>query len=333
MEEIEKPTAPEANTATELSSDGSTNDSDMVEIHEATVEDLDQALAAAEQEEASGNAVSEEETPPEKPIPSGQPELKSEGVATTGAEPSKPARTYTQEEIQGILAKNERQKKEGNQKELFIQHRNTELGRLRSEHAAAKQQLAALKQQLASGLEDRFSENPIQAVNDRDRIKEIDSELEGLDQQETRANKIVEAQTFFLRHVDTEKVSIDDVAATLKADGLDDRYVAQFKANPWEFTTPEALVQMGKRAMDRKGFTEADNDRRILAKHVLYLNGELSKQRARPGQIMAQVQRHLNQAPSVTAASTATARTAREVDPTRMSTAELDAALQAASRN
>ena len=330
MEDIEKPAAPEANTVNETSpSDGS----DMVEIHEATVEDLDQALANAQQEEAGGNTVSEEETPQTKEIPSGQPELKSEGVATTGAEPSKPARTYTQEEIQGILAENERQKKEGNQKELFIQHRNTELGRLRSEHAAAKQQLAALKAQLANGLEDRFSENPIQAVNDRDRIKEIDSELEGLDQQETRANKIVEAQTFFLRHVDTEKVSIDDVAATLKADGLDDRYIAQFKANPWEFTTPEALVQLGKRAMDRKGFAEADNDRRILAKHVLYLNEQLSKQKARPGQVMAQVQRNLNQAPSVTAASTATPRTAREVDPTRMTAAELDAAIQAASRN
>jgi len=333
LEETDKPEAPEANVATDPGTTESTNESDMVELHEATVEDLDQALAAAEQEEASGGEVLEKKTPPEKQIPSGQPELKSEGVATTGAEPSKPVRTFTQEEIQGILAENERHKKEGNQKELFIQHRNTELGRLRSEYNTAKQQLAALKAQLANGLEDRFSENPIQAVNDRDRIKEIDSELEGLDQQETRASKIVEAQTFFLRHVDTEKVSIDDVAATLKADGVDDRYIAQFKANPWEFTTPEALVQMGRRAMDRKSLAEADNDRRILAKHVLYLNEQLSKQKARPGQVMAQVQRNLNQAPNVTAASTSAPISARDIDPTRMSIAELDAAIQAASRN
>lgn len=315
------------------------SDDGMVDIHDASIEDLDAAIANAQAHEQSAppddsSDATVTDAPPSDATqqPNGQPDAgakaPTDGVAAQGADASKPAKTYTQEEIQAILAENERQKKEGNQKELFIQHRGNELGKLKTDLAVTRRQLSDARAQLANGLEDRFAENPVQASNDRDRIKEIDQQLEGLDVQEERASKIVEAQTFFLRHVDTEKVSLEDVAEVLKSDGVDERFVAQFKSNPWEFTTPEALVQMGKRAFDRKQFTQADSDRRILAKHVLYLNGELAKLKARPGQVMAQVQKNLNQAPPLTASSGASPRTARDLDPTRMSIAELDAALK-----
>lgn len=307
-------------------------DNGMVEIHEASIDDLDSALKNAQAEESGALPEEAAETPETQTLPpNGQPVSKETGVAVQGADPSKPARTYTQEEIQGILAENARHKKEGDQKELFIQHRGNELGKLRAELALSKRQLAETRAQLASGLEDRFAENPVQASNDRDRIKEIDQQIGDLDGQEERASKIVEAQTLFLRHVDTEKVNLDEVAEILKLDGVEDRFVAQFKANPWEFTTPEALVQMGKRAMDRKEFSTADNDRRLLAKHVLHLNAELEKLKGKPRQVMQQVQRNLNQAPNVNSQSSSTPKTTRDVDPTRMSIAELDAALRHAS--
>lgn len=340
---------PEATSETPVSGTPETAQAkpDMVEIHDASVEDLDAAIAEAQANESastSDDVQAEKETvntgegaeasTPENT--NGQSvqgaNAQSTGVATTGAEASKP-RTYTQDEIQAILAENERHKKEGNQKELFIQHRGTELGQLRMQLAENRRQLAELKAQLSNGLEDRFSENPVQASNDRDKIKEIDQHIEALNNQEERASRIVEAQTFFLRHVDTEKVSVDDITEMLKADGIPEQYVQHFKANPWEFTTPEALVQMGKRAMDRKEFITADNDRRLLAKHVLYLNGELEKAKRRPGQVVNQLQRSLNQAPGVTAASNASPKAAGNVDPSRMSIAELDAALKNAMAN
>lgn len=312
---------------------------EMVELHRASLDDIDAALENAKTQEQAvpevdvpdSDSTSQTENPNEQPETSGKPE--GSVVAAQGANPAKPTRLYTQEEIQGILAENERQKKEGDKKELFIQHRGNELGRIRTENAALKAQLEQARNQLANGLEDRFSENPIQASNDRDKIKDLDARIEDIDQREERASRIVEAQTFFLRNVDIDKVSLDDVAEVLRADGLDERYVAQFKANPWEFTSPEALVQFGKRAADRKGFVEADNDRRVLAKHVMTLNEEIKKLRAKPGQVMQQVQRNLNQRPGVTSASSASPKTVRDLDPTRMTVAELDAALKHASMN
>lgn len=331
----------------EQSAQQQSGEPEMVEVHQAEIADLDAALENAKREEAAegGPALSDlsddgSQAPAADDAPAPTPEPKPDGnqAQPLGAEPSKPAngapqRVYTQEEVQGILADNERQKKEGNQKELFIQHRGTELGKLKNEYATVRSQLHNLRSQLMTGLEDRLSENPAQGLADRDRIKEIDTQLQGLDQQETRASGIVEAQTFFLRHVDTEKVSIDDVADVLRADGIGEQYIAQFKQNPWEFTSPEALVQFGRRAMDRMEFKTADSDRRILAKHVLQLNDQIARLRGQPNRVAAQIQRNLNGSPPVTSASAMSPNLPSEVDPTKMSIAQLDSAIQQAMRS
>lgn len=325
---------PEKPETTEVVQEEAQNqDNGQVELHRASIEDLDAALKTAQEEEAQDFPEGESQST-ETPKPIENPASTDSGVATQGAEPSKPV--IKQGEVQGNQAEIERLRKQGEQKELFIQHRSNEIGQLRSQLAASRAQLQTLRAQLATGLEDRFAENPVKASEDRDKIKEIDSQIAGLDNQEERAGKIVEAQTFFLRHVDTEKVSPDDIAEMLKADGIEEKYVAAFKANPWEFTTPEALVQMGKRALDRKEFVQADSDRRVLAKHVLYLNEQLKAAQARPGQVISQVQKRLNQAPSVTAASSAPKSSASNLDPARvpfLSNAELNAALKNATMN
>lgn len=319
---------------------GANPDESLVEIHEASIDDLDAALANAQAEEKGEAPASpdSEATPDGEAQPDaanvtpGQPVSKDAGVAIPGASPAQAA---TQNDAQGLQAENERLKKQGDQKELFIQHRGNELGKLKADYAETRRQLAAAKAQLENGLQDRFAEDPVQASNDRDKIKEISQQLDGLDGQEERAVRIVEAQTFFLRNVDTEKVGLEDVVAVLKADGIDDRYIAEFKANPWEWTAPEALVQIGKRAMDRKEFLTADSDRRILAKHVLAQNEEIKRLKTRPGQVMNQVQKNLNQGPNVTAASSAS-KGGNSLDPTAiplMSDKELDSALQNAMRH
>lgn len=317
---------------TENEQEVETQDPGMVEVHEASIEDLDSALANAQAEEA--NALSETE---ESESVAPQQEVESSGqqtkVAAPQADPSKP-RTYTEDEIRGITAENERLRAKEQERELFIKHRGNELGTLRQQFEVERREKLALKAQLESGLEDRFAENPVQASNDRDRIKDLTKDLEAIDNKEERASRIVEAQTFFLRNVDINQVTLDDVADLLKhEDGIEDGYIAAFKSNPWEFTTPEALVQMGKRAMDRKKFVSADSDRRVLARHVLYLNAELEKFKKRPQQVMAQVQRNLNRPPDVSARSSASPKAVREIDPTRMSIPELDAALKAATQH
>lgn len=331
---------PEDKTSTEPAAQPD-QDSGMVEVHDASIEDLDSAIANAQAEEANADpapeVVTDDSSTPNSELPdgevdpaAGQPADQST-IATQGADPSKPQPTA--EELQAAQAENARLKNERDQKELFIQHRGNELGKLKSDYAATKRQLADARAQLANGIQDRWQENPAQANIDQKRIDEIDNQLEAVENQEGKAERIVEAQTFFLRNVDTNKVTLDDMSKMLADDGVPEQYISQFKANPWEFTTPEALVQMGKRALERKDLVQADSDRRTLAKHVLYLNNQIAQLKQRPGQVMKQVQKSLNAGPSVTAQSTVSPKAARDLDPTRMSVKELDAALAQATRH
>lgn len=317
-------------------------DENMVDIHQASIEDLDAALANAQLEEGAIAASEAEEVLEGNDSTASQnqnlPEGQGEGAqaqsssAAPGAEPSKP-RVYTEDEVQGLLAENAQKKKELDKKELFIQHRGNELGTVRNQLAESNRLLQEERAAKANGLEDRYAENPVQAVKDQKRIEDIDLQLEQNRQKEERAVAVVETQTDFLRHIDTEQISIDDMAEVLLADGVPEQYISLFKANPWEFTTSEALVQMGKRAMDRKVFVQADKDRRLLAKHVLEQNKIIDALKKRPGQVMAQVQKNLSRGPDVTSAQHANPRSGKEIDASQipnMSTEELDRALAAA---
>lgn len=342
--------APQKNSAPAPSSEQAPQqDQEMVDIHDATLEDIDAALASAQEQEAeSAPVVSDTEDAPQsesqQTAPAAQPKptesqqsapqpnqgaALNAGVATQGASAAKPA--PTQEEIQAILAENSRLKQEGNQKELFIQRRNTEFGELRKQLSERRTQIAQLRDQLANGLEDRFAESPVQASNDRDQIKALNDQLEVLDRQEERASRITENQTQFMQHVGTDNVTVDEVAEVLRSDGVPEQFINQFKSNPWEFTNSEALVQMGRRAIDRKQFVQADSDRRTLANYVISLEKQIEDLKKRPGQVMQNVQRHLNSSPVVTSASSSSARRPIDLDPTKMTTAEIDAALKAAS--
>lgn len=321
---------------------------DMVELHEASIQDIDAELARQTEEEKTQVVDSGSSEAPESNDPSQNPNPKpaalvnepkrvnSPEVATAGAEPSKPERQLSPEEVQGIVAENKRLKDEGNQKELFIQKRGTELGQLRQENARLKAERVADRARLVEGLDDKFAENPSEAMADRDRIKSIDQDLVAIDQHTADAEQIVEAQTFFLQNIDTEKVSIDDMSEMLRGDGVPEEYVTAFKTNPWKFTTPEALVQMGKRAMEKKEFKSADSDRRILAAHILKQNEEIGRLKGRPAQVIQNVQKRLNAAPPLTSASSkaqATANVFSEDTIAQMSETDLNSALQNATRH
>lgn len=326
--------------------------SDMVALQDADIEDLDAALSAAQEaeKEAQLNTAQSQQQVDDTQQPGAsqggeaqsttqqQNPLGSQGdntVAAPGADSASDAnqgRTYTEAELQEILANNQRQSGELNQKELFINKRSNELTELRNSFTSRRSELERVKAQLLENLEDKFQEDPVAASNDRDKVKEIDAQLDSLGAQEKRAESIVEAQTLFLRHVDTEKVELKDISDVLRSEGVDERYIAQFESNPWEFTSPEALVQMGKRAMDRKEYSQAYQDRQVLAQHVLALNAEIEQLKARPNQVVSQIQSHLNAPPPMTSQGQGINGQVN-VNVTDMSNEELDAALRSAQQH
>ena len=301
-------------------------DTETVEVHEATVDDLDAALKSAQDAERNSDEVVTEQSA--EPQLEQQTPAEQQPAPPAGAQPSTP-RVYSEDEVRGLHAETERLRQEGSQKELFIQRRNTEVGQLRGQLANARQQLLNERAQREQGLEDRYQENPRQAHQDADRIKEIDQTIEQIDIREETAVRIAESQTFFLRHVDPNVATLDAIADVLRADGIPEQHINSFKSNPFNFTTPEALVQMGKRVMDRAQFTQADGDRRLLAKYAKSLEQRIQQLQGKPNQVMQQVQRHLNQAPSLNGnVPAASSRQVPDVDVTRMSTDQLDQVLR-----
>lgn len=313
--------------------------SDTVELHQASIEDIDAELARLQAEEAGqpvsegdnseGNTNSYENQPGQAAI---QPQGRQADVATQGASPQVP---QTMEAPKEPAANTERRGNEGiQQKESFIQSRRTELAALHQKFTQDKRILMERRDRLAEGLNDRLQESPSQGLADRDEIQAINAKLEEIDTAANRAQRIADAQVFFVQHVDLQQVSLNDLAAVLKeADGVSDQDIAQFKANPWEWIPPEGLVQLGRRAMERKQFTQADADRKLLARYVNYLKEENNRLRGKPGQVINQVQKHLNGTPSVTAKSNVSAASGQTLNAAsipHLSNEELDRALKAA---
>jgi len=298
--------------------------SDTVEIHEASREDLKQYREQALAQEAG--TVSGEDTtvaqPPQKPVV--QP-IAPSTEAPEGVSPQQPTEKpqFTQEDYQRQVAANEKLLQENKQKELFIQKRNTEYGEVKKQLNATREQLLATKKALEERFDETFHSSPAQALEDRDRMRGIEGQIENIDQQESRLQRIFDGERLYMAHVG-DKATIDDLAETLRADGVDEQYINHLRNNPFDFTTPEALVQLGKRAVERKELIQHKSDLQILAKYAKNLKEENERLVGKPGKVINQVQRHLNQAPPLTAANGVSSDDSRVFkDPSLMSRDEL----------
>ena len=303
-------------------------DENMVDVHEASIADLDAVLESAKTQEAEAPTVEEGATTEEvSESPQPEAEVEQSTVAPKGANPAISAKTYTQEEVQRIVADNARLQEEGQQRELFVKRRSTELGALRAENARLIQERQQIRERLAQGLQDKLAEDPLAAIEDRDAIKELDKQIAEIQDKDKRAVNYVEAERDFLNNVNIDEVSLDDLAEVLRAEGVPESSLAQFRKSPFGFMPNEALIRLGKHAMDRKQLSVASSDRSLLAKEVLRLTEENKRLKAKPGQVIGNLQRNLNRAPPMTSATSTTARRPGNVDVTQMSTAELDSAL------
>lgn len=304
---------------------------DFVEITDASQNDLDAFLSSSESEEVQKSEDHEQEATQERQAvqPSQKPQASEEYSDTQKLEVAAKPRQYSSDEIAVIEAENKRLKTSNEQKERFIQQRNSELGELRKLHGEKSQSLLTRRKQLQEGLQEKYDLDPVAAADDRDSIKEIDAELAEIKHEGGRAEKIVRSQSLFHSLIDTNKVSVEDMANVLRADGVSEDFVSAMKANPWEFADGGTLVQMAKRAEEMKSHKKAIGDLGILAQHIRKQEGEIQKLRGKPSQMLNNVQRHLNQTPPVTSGNGTSAEDARPmVDPTRMSTDELNSYLK-----
>lgn len=299
---------------------------DTVPLEKATHDEVKNALAEAmAQDELNGgepavepetSGEGDQSNPPKDPQTSGK-EPVAEPTPAGAKPPTQTAAPATRQPVQGTPADEERRKEIGQKRELFFRERTNWLNSVKNQNQNARTFLENKRNELSQGLDDLYQTDPRTAAQ-RDRaLAEIETKLEGLTQGDQRALDIYESQVFFAQRVDPE-VTIDDLAAILKLDETPEQYVAHFRANPWEFTTPEALVQMGRRAMEIKISQERLQDNRILVGYIEQLKKENAALKARPGQMVKKVQQHLNAPSPVTGAGSTSNRSVVDIDPTKL---------------
>lgn len=298
------------------------NTEETVELHQSTREDRQEFLAKA--------AVEEGFVPGEAPpAPTPTPEVKPQTTQqNTGAENTQDTVTpaakpqVTEEEYQRAIAENEQLKTKAKERELFLQRRNSEFGELKKQHRTQASQLIEFKKQLEAGFEEKYHHSPAEALEDRDKVKRIDEALGDLSIESQRLERVYQGEQAFMRHVGND-VGLDDLVEVFKSDGMGEDFLSKFKADPFGFSSPDALVQLGKRAIERKALTQKDADLGVMVRYAKGLKTQLESLQAGKGSVVKQIQANLNRTPPMTAANGSSSQEATPYkEPHMMSRAE-----------
>lgn len=266
-------------------------------------------------DEELDNAMTEpgEETEPEEAEPVAKAPEPRTPKPQQAEEPNEAApqdeRTVSREEHQRILRQLEQAK-------LWAARRSNEIGELRK-------QIRARNEQLQSNLRDVMDEDPVAGARQLRQIERNEEHIAQLEQEETASQRVIESQQLFFNYVNPEDVDVEDMCESLKRDGIDPRFIEQFKSNPFNSAHGETLVHLAKRAFAEKLVIKA-------VEHIKKLQAQLDAAKKKPSQVLEGVNKALKQKPTVTASGgkSAAKESIRNSDLRSMSDAELEEILR-----
>ena len=206
--------------------------------------------------------------------------------------------------------------------EQYIHRRSQEIGELRKE----KRELVA---KLRGDLDELDDAKEI--FDHKDQISKAEQEIAQLDAEEQQQAYNHYAQTLIAKHLSPDEMDVSVMASVLADDGLPEEVVASFKANPLATVAhPETLVQIGKRAGDRKLLAQAANV--LKEKNALIEKLQKQVKEKKPDDVLTSVEKAFKQQPQVNGRSSGAAIKSKSrtavADPSKMSDAELEAALK-----
>lgn len=286
---------------------------DLVPIPEATDEELVKFLESADGKEPTPEepaeteaTVAKEESPPaqeEKPSSEKQEE-----------EPR-----YTAKEFEALQEKLNRARKALGDAQTFITRRSEELGQLRAH-------LRSERDRRSKGLDEKFSESPSQAIEEKLAISKIDDALREVDNEERSLKEVGERQNLVHSHVDPNEFDIEAMSETLARDGLDNRYIEAFRNNPYASAHGETLIQLHHRAKAEKALRQlVPYAKKLQAENQQYKKGSVK---------LDKLQDAMKQRPSINGSAGVASATRKQASvlPSSMSDAEIAAFLQQSPR-
>jgi hypothetical protein len=312
---------------------GAPQESETVNIHEASDADLDAFIAASE-----GRAVespAEDETAEPEP----QKETKTEASTDISREPEKVAREDQKEKKEFVPPKEEEflkpddvpeqaTKEDIEKTRRQIEHQRYQLARYGTELGDARKQLKEAKARLSDGLEERFAENPSKAVEDTLKIHKIDEKLGQIDSEEAEVFQRAQSHEILSTWVKPEQWNVPLMAKVLEQDGFQPDFIQRFQQDPTTAAHPETLVQLARRAQDRQYLVTLAQGYRAKEDEVKELKAKL---KAQPKDVLQKVNAAARHNPGITQAqgSGTNGHSKSNVNPALMSDAELTEFLKA----
>lgn len=205
----------------------STNDApqETVALHEASNEDVKAALAAAQEAEKQQEIAGEDISPPNDDLNSTQKPIEAEAPQKVAAPVVAPVGTAPSAQAQALPVAP--QPELGNQKELLIRTRRSELGQVKAQISSQRNQLLQVKSQLENGLREVFQQDPYEGFQRQNKLAQVEESLRTIDAQEKRAEHIVESQTLFLAHIGDDPTVIEAAARMMREEGVPEQYVQE----------------------------------------------------------------------------------------------------------
>jgi myosin heavy subunit len=267
------------------STENTPNLTEQVPLDEASDADIDafleNALSGETQEAEQQAQPSETQGDGENSGPAEQ-QTQTDGQAQSEDKPQ----DYWQQKSQKLETELAERDKRLEQQERYIQQRGTEIGQLRQENKR-------LSQQLDEQIEDET--DPGQLVKLHREKEKLNEEDQKLEKEAQYMEQIHNAQKQVAQHLRPEEQNFGAMVAVLERDGIPPQKIQQFKTNPYAVASPDALIQLGKRAHAEQVLTQTID----LLKQV---HAENKKLKEKPKQVAQNIQQALNRPPSINGA-------------------------------
>lgn len=310
MTEEKKP-SPESGTNTQDSgqTEQPVQEQKTSRVEEASDAELDAFLASFDEEAPAEEAQPEGRKQEAEPEPEGQDREEQEQPQEEVVEQPD---SVSRDEFDAVVKQLQGQ-------ELLLQRRTSAIAEL-------ERKLSSEIQQLRAGLNDKFLENPSQALDDK---AAIDEKLRTLQEVKARQNAELaqhQTQKLVAQYIKPGEVNVEDMVQSLREDGIAEDHIQRFQRNPWAAGSPEAVLQLAKRA-------KAERLLRQIAPVFKQMLGALQQQNEKPQEVLKRVQEATKKAPGSVNASFggASVRKPRAVNPHAMSDEELNELIERGS--
>lgn len=270
------------------SADAGQGEDGFVQVHEASDDELkDFWKTFNNQNPTEENANTGTKKPAEEKPPTEEDETSEDEPITL----KKSDLEKFKRELEEKNTKVEKLERQQQKDQEFINRRNTEIGQLRK-------QLAEALAEGQSNLESKFYENPKEALELAESLKEVKGAMASLDKEEAVLRHVQETHELIAASIDPSSIDPDALVAVLKADGLDDGQIKQFMEQPYlSVRHGETLVQLLRRADAHKRLAKTETTLNQLVAYTEKLLEENAKLKAKPGNFLNKVNEALKVSP------------------------------------